>query len=65
MRRKDEAIRQALAEKEALVAEILHVPPEDYHTIVDMAGDISGDKEPTELVLAAINKGTLDMNHYY
>ncbi|GLV42592.1 Rho guanine nucleotide exchange factor 2 [Carabus blaptoides fortunei] len=56
VRRKDEAIRQALAEKEALVAEILHVPPEDYHTIVDMAGDISGDKEPTELVLAAINK---------
>lgn len=58
VRRKDEAIRQAIAEKEALVAEILEVPPEEYHMIVDMAGDnITGDKEPTELVLAAVNQG--------
>lgn len=59
VRRKDEAIRVALAEKEALVAEILEVPPEEYHMIVDMAGDnlMSADKEPTELVLAAVNQG--------
>jgi hypothetical protein len=58
LRRKDEAIRQALAEKQQLVADILHVPREEFENIADLAGEPSGDKEATELVLAAVNQGT-------
>jgi hypothetical protein len=57
LRRKDEAIRQALAEKQQLVADILHVPREEFENIAELAGEPSVDKEATELVLAAINQG--------
>jgi hypothetical protein len=58
LRRKDEAIRLALAEKQQLVADILHVPREEFENIAELAGEPSVDKEATELVLAAINQGT-------
>ncbi|CAG2062416.1 unnamed protein product, partial [Timema podura] len=57
LRRKDEEIRLALAEKTQLVADILHVPREEFETIAELAGEPSVDKEATELVLAAVNQG--------
>ncbi|XP_023714771.1 rho guanine nucleotide exchange factor 12 isoform X5 [Cryptotermes secundus] len=56
LRRKDEAIRLALADKQQLVADILHVPREEFENIAELAGEPSVDKEATELVLAAINQ---------
>ena len=58
LRRKDEAIRQALTEKQQLVADILHVPKDEFENIAELAGEPSVDKEATELVLAAISQGT-------
>ena len=57
LRRKDEAIRQALAEKQQLVADILHVPKDEFENIAELAGEPSVDKEATELVLAAVSQG--------
>jgi hypothetical protein len=57
LRRKDEAIRLALAEKQQLVADILHVPKEEFENIAEIAGEPSVDKEATELVLAAVSQG--------
>ncbi|XP_063236975.1 rho guanine nucleotide exchange factor 11-like isoform X2 [Bacillus rossius redtenbacheri] len=56
LRRKDEEIRLALEEKQQLVAEILHVPREEFDTIADLAGEPSLDKDASELVLAAVNQ---------
>ena len=58
LRRKDEAIRQALTEKQQLVADILHVPKDEFENIAELAGEPSVDKEATELVLAAVSQGT-------
>jgi len=57
LRRKDEAIRQALSEKQQLVADILHVPKDEFENIAELAGEPSVDKEATELVLAAVSQG--------
>lgn len=54
---KDEEIRKALLAKQQLVADVLHVPKEEFDTIVDIAGEPSVDKEAAELVLAAVNQG--------
>ncbi|KAJ1521308.1 hypothetical protein ONE63_002986 [Megalurothrips usitatus] len=59
LRRKDEAVRQALLEKQQLVADILHVPREDFNTIAEIAAQPSHDKEAAEVVLAAINQVNL------
>ncbi|KAK0168904.1 hypothetical protein PV327_002662 [Microctonus hyperodae] len=57
LRRKDEAIRQALVEKQSLVAEILNIPKEDFEHVAEIAAEPSAtEKEPTELILAAINQ---------
>lgn len=50
-------IRQALEEKKRLVADILHVPKDDFDTIAELAAEPSRDKEATEIVLAAVNQG--------
>ena len=55
--RKDEAIRQALTEKRQLVADILHVPKDDFENIAELAGEPLVDKEAAELVLAAVSQG--------
>jgi hypothetical protein len=47
-----------LAEKQQLVADILHVPREEFENIAELAGEPSVDKEATELVLAAVSQGT-------
>ena len=58
LRRKDEAIKQALTEKQALVADILNLSREDFEHVADIASEPSEiEKEPAELILAAINQG--------
>uniref|UniRef100_A0A0C9S1B8 ARHGEF12_2 protein n=1 Tax=Fopius arisanus TaxID=64838 RepID=A0A0C9S1B8_9HYME len=60
LRRKDLVIREALVEKQVLVADILCIPKEDFEHVVDMADMASEqttlEKEPAELILAAINQ---------
>jgi hypothetical protein len=57
LRRKDEVIKQALLEKQLLVADILNIPKEDFEHVADIASEPSAlDKEPAELILAAINQ---------
>ncbi|XP_045595690.2 rho guanine nucleotide exchange factor 12 isoform X4 [Procambarus clarkii] len=55
LRRKDLKIRQALEEKQRIIADILNIPHEHFENVVDMAGEPAvGNKEPRELVLAAM-----------
>ncbi|KAK7069475.1 Rho guanyl-nucleotide exchange factor activity protein, partial [Halocaridina rubra] len=55
LRRKDLKIRQALEEKQHIIADILNIPQEHFENVVDMAGEPAvGNKEPKELVLAAM-----------
>ncbi|XP_076650814.1 rho guanine nucleotide exchange factor 2 isoform X2 [Halictus rubicundus] len=57
LRRKDDIIKQALLEKQLLVADILNIPKEDFEHVADMASEPSSlEKEPTELILAAISQ---------
>ncbi|KAL0104697.1 hypothetical protein PUN28_016378 [Cardiocondyla obscurior] len=57
LRRKDEVIKQALLEKQSLMADILNIPKEDFEHVADMASEPSPvEKEPAELILAAINQ---------
>ncbi|XP_076301603.1 rho guanine nucleotide exchange factor 2 isoform X3 [Lasioglossum baleicum] len=57
LRRKDDIIKQALMEKQLLVANILNIPKEDFEHVADMASEPSSmEKEPTELILAAISQ---------
>ena len=65
MRRKDQAIRTALADKQRLVADILHVPHADLDCVAfteqgsAAAASIEndGEKEASHLVMAAIAQG--------
>ncbi|XP_014478297.1 PREDICTED: rho guanine nucleotide exchange factor 12 isoform X2 [Dinoponera quadriceps] len=57
LRRKDEIIKQTLLEKQLLMADILNIPKEDFEHVADMASEPSTvEKEPAELILAAINQ---------
>ncbi|XP_011861352.1 PREDICTED: rho guanine nucleotide exchange factor 12 isoform X3 [Vollenhovia emeryi] len=57
LRRKDEIIKQALQEKQSLMADILNIPKEDFEHVADIASEPStAEKEPTELILAAISQ---------
>nr|XP_018910906.1 PREDICTED: rho guanine nucleotide exchange factor 11 isoform X3 [Bemisia tabaci] len=56
LRRQDDMIRQALAEKQKLVADILHVPHDQFETFAEMASEPAMDKEAAELILAAVNQ---------
>ncbi|XP_012059743.1 PREDICTED: rho guanine nucleotide exchange factor 11 [Atta cephalotes] len=57
LRRKDEIIKQALREKQLLMANILNIPKEDFEHVADIASEPSTvEKEPTELILAAITQ---------
>lgn len=55
-------MREALAAKEGLVADLLSIPREDFHHIADMASedmhnDISAERDSTEYVLAPMYQG--------
>lgn len=57
-------IKRALIEKQSLVADILNIPKEDFEHVADMASEASGlEKEPTELILAAISQGDTILFH--
>ncbi|XP_077272585.1 rho guanine nucleotide exchange factor 2 isoform X2 [Temnothorax americanus] len=57
LRRKDEIIKQALLEKQVLMADILNIPKEDFEHVADIASEPSAmEKEPAELILAAISQ---------
>ncbi|XP_015111917.1 rho guanine nucleotide exchange factor 12 isoform X6 [Diachasma alloeum] len=60
LRRKDQVIREALVEKQSLVADILNIPKEDFEHVADMADMASEhtalEKEPAEVILVAINQ---------
>ncbi|XP_018377348.1 PREDICTED: rho guanine nucleotide exchange factor 11 isoform X6 [Trachymyrmex cornetzi] len=57
LRRKDEIIKQALREKQLLMADILNIPKEDFEHVADIASEPSTvEKEPAELILAAITQ---------
>ncbi|XP_036143967.1 rho guanine nucleotide exchange factor 11 isoform X2 [Monomorium pharaonis] len=57
LRREDEIIKQALFEKQLLMADILNIPKEDFEHVADIASEPSTvEKEPTELIFAAINQ---------
>jgi len=55
----DATILRSLAEKHQLVADMLHIPHDEFHTIAEIAAEPGGEKEPNELVLAALCQGTL------
>lgn len=62
LRRKDEEVRQALADKSSLVADLLSIPREDFQHIADMASedmssDISSERDSSEYVLAPLYQG--------
>lgn len=57
IKRKDEEVKKALADKEVLVADLLSIPRENYRDIADMVGEKKTDVEPCELVLASLNQG--------
>ena len=56
LRRKDEIVKVALYEKQLLVADILHIPSEEFDAIADLAGEPTGEKDPSELILAAVSQ---------
>ncbi|XP_011497167.1 PREDICTED: rho guanine nucleotide exchange factor 12 [Ceratosolen solmsi marchali] len=57
LRRKDEVIKQALIEKQCIVANILNIPKADTEQMTDSGSDLPvAEKEPAELILAAIGQ---------
>ena len=58
LKRNDAVVQEALGEKQRLVAQILHVPHTHYTHIAEMAGDVAGDREAREIVLASIHQAT-------
>lgn len=59
LRRTDFVIKSAIAEKQLLVADILNVPREEFVHIAEVAAEPTNDKEPAELILAAVNQANL------
>jgi hypothetical protein len=58
LRRKDEVIKQALIEKQCIVANILNIPKADVGHITETGSDLAvAEKEPADLILAAIGQG--------
>ncbi|XP_058799501.1 rho guanine nucleotide exchange factor 12 isoform X2 [Phymastichus coffea] len=57
LRRKDEVIKQALIEKQSIVANILNIPKSDVEHLAEPTSELSGvEKEPSELILTAIGQ---------
>ena len=50
-------MRQTLAEKQQLVADILQIPRDDFEHIADMAAETGGEKDARELILNSILSG--------
>ncbi len=48
---------RALEEKQRLIADILHIPMDDFDHIVDMASQPSPERDAKEVLLAALAQG--------
>ena len=57
LRRKDLEVSKALEEKQRLIADILHIPIDDFDNIVDIASQPSPDRDAREVLLAALAQG--------
>lgn len=57
LRRKDQMIRAALADKQRLVADILHVPHSELDPASELLSESEGEKEARLLVMTAIAQG--------
>jgi hypothetical protein len=51
-------VARALEEKHRLIIDILHIPADDFDTIVDIASQPSNDRDAREVLLAALAQGT-------
>ncbi|XP_059352052.1 rho guanine nucleotide exchange factor 11-like [Daphnia carinata] len=58
LRRKDQMIRAALADKQRLVADILHVPHSELDPASELLSESEGEKEARLLVMTAIAQAT-------
>ena len=59
LRRKDLEVSRALEEKQRLIADILHIPFDDFEHIVDIASQPTPDRDAREVLLAALAQGEL------
>jgi len=50
-------VSKALEEKQRLIADILHIPIDDFDNIVDIASQPSPDRDAREVLLAALAQG--------
>ena len=50
-------MRQTLAEKQQLVADILQIPRDDFEHIAELAAESGGEKDARELILNSILSG--------
>ena len=57
LRRKDQMIRAALADKQRLVADILHVPHSELDPASELLSESEGEKEARLLVMTVIAQG--------
>ena len=57
LRRKDLEVSKALEEKQRLIADILHIPFDDFDHIVDIASQPLPDRDAREVLLAALAQG--------
>ncbi|XP_044751624.1 rho guanine nucleotide exchange factor 12 isoform X2 [Coccinella septempunctata] len=54
VRRKDEEVRRALKEKENLIADLLSIPQQEFHTIADMVSEEDHASDCINLTVASI-----------
>ncbi|XP_022252947.1 uncharacterized protein LOC106468289 isoform X2 [Limulus polyphemus] len=54
VRRRDQQITEALAEKQDLISQIFQIPKKEFDHVAEMASELEGQKDLKELVLASI-----------
>lgn len=58
LRREDEVIMAAIRRKQQIVANLLHIPQDQFETIAELAAETgTSEKEQTELALACFHHG--------
>lgn len=57
LRRKDMEVSRALEEKQKLIADILHIPIDEFDNIVDIASQPAPDRDARDVLLAALAQG--------
>ena len=63
LRREDETIMAAIRRKQQIVANLLHIPQDQFENIAELAGETgTSEKEQTELALACFHHGQLALS---